>query len=193
MRMMRRSGSGANFIVRDIIVPLHTHYRTQAYLMKGVKLFYLPGVQSPRLTVVKQRRWNDGVVQCELSFQSNVVTVPNSASESSEGLVYLTDPVLNVLVGLGIIHYYATEICKSLRSLEIVTVDFDRGWSVRYFRRGLVEDLRFLYTSGETKVPCCSGKRVNEALHGLLCVRKQAAVIRRKQIASTPSSLCCKA
>ena len=150
---MHRSGSGANFIVRDITAPLTTHYRTQACLMKGVKLFYLPGVQSPRLTAVKQRRGHDGVVQCELSFQPNVVTVPNSASESSEGLVRLTDPVLNVLVTLCIIHDYATEICKSLRSREFVTVDFDRGGSVRYSRRVLVEHLRFLYTSSETEVP----------------------------------------
>lgn len=121
--------------------------------MKGVKLFNLPGVQSPRLTVVKQRRGHDGVVQCEFSFQPDVMTVPNSASESPEGLACLTDPVLNVLVALGIIHDYATEICKSLRSREIATVDFDRGWSVRYFRRGLVEHLRFLYTSSETEVP----------------------------------------
>ena len=142
----------------------------------------MPGVRSPCLTARKQRRWHDGVVQCEFSFHPDVVTVPNSASESSEGLVCLTDPVINVLVALGIIRDYATEIFKGLRSSEFVTIDFDRGWSVGYSRRVLVEHLRFLYTNRETDVPCCSGKRVNEALHGFLCVRKQTTVIRKKQI-----------
>ena len=63
---LRRFGSGAN--IHDIIAPLDTHYRTQPSLVKGAKLFYVLGVQSPCLTVVKQCRLHNGVVQFEFSI-----------------------------------------------------------------------------------------------------------------------------